>query len=110
MSSEAPGWTPLLARLTGLVLVPLAALVFAHTYVVNDVAGLSALDYEARWAGVGWRFVDWSFLLVGVVHLLVTGHLALARHLRAGALRLGVEGLAAGVLVVAFGYASLSIF
>lgn len=103
------GWAAHLVRTTGLVLVPLAAVVFAYTYLVNDVADLSALDYERRWSRVGWQFVDWTFFLVAVVHLLVAGHLAIRRHVRDGALRIGLEGVSAGILLVAFGYASLAI-
>jgi succinate dehydrogenase / fumarate reductase, membrane anchor subunit len=107
---EQLGWLAQFQRVSGLVLLPLAAVVFAYTYLVNDVADLTALDVERRWSNPALQLLDWAFLSLALLHGLIGWHWFLGRHLEAPPLRLAIEGISMSVVAVAFAYGSLAIF
>jgi succinate dehydrogenase hydrophobic anchor subunit len=99
-----------LQRVSGLLLVPLALVVFVHAYLIHDVAELTALDFERRWSNPVLQLADWSFLLLAVAHGLVGWHWFLGRHLRSDGFRNALEGVTTTVVVLAFLYGSIAVF
>lgn len=104
------GWLAQFQRVSGLVLLPVAAVVFASTYIVNDVADLTALDVERRWSNPALQLVDWAFLALALLHGLVGWHWFLGRHVTAPPLRLAIEGISMSAVAVSFAFGSLAIF
>jgi succinate dehydrogenase membrane anchor subunit len=104
------GWLAQLQRVSGVLLVPLGAIVFVYTYLANDVADLRAIDLERRWSNPALQLVDWAFLALALVHGLIGWHWFLGRHVANTAARWAIEGVSMTTVALAFAYGSLAVF
>lgn len=78
------GWH--LVRASAIVLVVLLPVEMVSWLLTTDIAQWTALEVAARWESPLWRVIDWSFLVLGVLHGALGTREWLARTLRPGPL------------------------
>lgn len=92
----------LFMRVSGVLLLGLAAVNVADRYLIHDVETVTALAMTVRWRSSWWRLTDFAFVVLASLHALVGLHWALIRRVPDGRLRVSFE-VGGAVVVGALG-------